>query len=556
MSQSRNSTEAVAEHPLPQAASSAPTRPRSWAGEISVGALGGIFAECLEMARVVSYDEREWVDAVVEYPLLPACVQTNADKWDRRLKALGIAYTLPDCRSTRKGDITQIEEGRTRKSVYVVKTLWDSAVARKTAVSTALSELAQTEGRNSPQVICDGGATSGSRNHSAQMQEVCATAIEEASSSPAIMSVIESESDQTPTHMTMTPIDVVDKEKFVHDGQRIHIRIYGERTAHGLFLNAGDVALGIKMREDNMPKGIELVKAKVHGNDIQVLPWYAFLHLAFLKSHKYPVAREISQWVSDTMFSVQYDGGVGALPQAAFASRRHAFRPDTYIEDTDHKIIYAIDFCAAADLEQAMPGTVALLVPQDRIIHDFRCVKIGCGTKQRLSNVRCDLRKILPSSDPRPIMCERIPHVCSLQLKDEFEEPLHTEFADQRIGHEGRPGLKLRNENYTEIFVLDADMKETLIRKATRIAHKHNTSLLEKAELDASQARQKLAELTEMQIELRIKDTSIQHMTATIDRLENTVRKADAENEHLKLSISKLLPKRMANVFRGVFASS
>jgi hypothetical protein len=507
------------------------------------------------MTTPVWYNDQEWIDAVVEYPRLPDSITISVERWDRKLRHMGITQVLPECRATKRNDITILDDSRARKSIYIVKAVWDAAVARKMAIvdANAVHEASVTNVLKTD-TFMDNGHDSDQESDASQ--DVFVTdhsgGVDAATAST---STPDKDAQNDPT--TLEPVEISDNECFVFNDQRMHIKVYGERTAEGLYLDAHDVATAMNFREDNMPTSIKVMHVKINGSPrVRILPWFAFLHLAFLKRDSYPAARAISTWVSKTMFNIQYEKGLTAVPQATFASRNRPFRPGTYLEDTDTKIVYGIDFCSASDLEDAYPGTVLPLIPAGRSIHDFRGTKLGCGKKDRLSSVRSNLKQILPGCDPRPFMTERIPHVTDNELQTAFEAPLHDEYSDQRVGYEAHQlQIKRNGEKYTEVFILDIDMKEDVCRKANRMAYLHQDALRLKASTEASEAQASLAGLAEARMECRIKDTQISCLETSLQKSETSLQKRDREIDLLKQSIARLMPKKMASVFKELFSS-
>lgn len=496
------------------------------------------------MVEVTHFEGREWINATEEYFRLPPRFVLSTDKWERRLKHIHIAYARPDVRTTKRGNIAVEEEmPRVRKDVYVVKTVWDAAMRK-----------CQEQGphaRRSARVVADPVAPVNTPDCEAEGDQP-----EDDGGAPD-QAASEDETDDATGAGTLTlqRITLNHGEYFVHDGHRYDIKMYGERTADGLYLDARDVAACINMRFTNMPSSILVKDALVDGESILALPWFAFLHLAFLKAASHPVAKAIGTWVSDTMFMVQYEGGVGVATQAEFASRRCRYSLETYIGhlDAGDQIIYAIDALPAGALESAYPGTVAPLVA-DRDLASKRIIKMGCGKRERIGAVRADLNKILPGHDPRPIFVVRVPSVSDRELEDNFEKALHMEFADVRIGCDGRASIPgPRHDAYTELFLIDADMKELAHRKASSLVDRHIRVLSEASDKVLRDTRSELSELVEVRMDNRVKETKIQHLETALgksetalEKSETALRKSDEECMRLKDTIAQLLPRKMS----------
>ena len=277
----------------------------------------------------------------------------------------------------------------------------------------------------------------------------------------------------------------------------------------------------------------------------------------FLKAGAHPVAHAVSVWVTSTMFAVQFEGGAGVATQGEFASRDKRYSPSTYIGhlSCSDLVLYAIDAFPAEELEAAYPGTVEALFP-DGNLSDKRIVKMGCGRLDRIGAARTDLNKILPGHDPRPIFIVRVPAVTTQELGANFEKPLHEEFSDVRIGHNGRtpiPGP--RNGSFTELFAMDADLKEMAQRLVTSWVDHHTRQLSYAAEKELGDVRKELAELTEMRMENRIKNAKIHHLEEALLKSKVDAQKGEDEVARLKDTIVQILPRKMS-ALKGVFARS
>jgi hypothetical protein len=503
------------------------------------------------MVEILLFQGREWVNATKELFKLPANLVVDTDKWDRRLKHIHITLSAPDCRITKFDDITRLEPSpRARKGIYVVKTVWDIAMRkcetqgplprRRPRRASRQAAVAQP----APEAISDSGNSVVQDRASAPGQEA---AVEGPSNETDDGSDINDESDteagaqDNSGTKTLARITLEDGECFQHDGQRHEIKVYGERTMTGLYLDAREVAASIGMHFFNMPSTIAVEEVIVGGLGTKVLPWHSFLHLTFLKAATHPVANAISEWVSNTMFAVQFEGGSGVATQAEFSSRSQRYSLATYIGhlDSTDQVIYALDAFPAEALEAAYPGTVAPLVSGGDL-RGRRITKIGCGKRDRVADVRCDLNRILPGHDPRPIFVMHVPSVTDKELEEMFEKPLHAEFSDVRIGHNGYPSiLGPRNSNYTEMFVVDADLKELAHRIASSMVDRHTRELRRSAEERLDSAHKQLAELSEARMENKVKETKIHHLEAALEKSEVALKKGEVALEKSEVALEK-----------------
>lgn len=453
------------------------------------------------MGRAIAiFEGREWVDATVAYPQLPQELQISDHKWDRRLRALGIKPVLPDVRSTEKGNIRcEISSGRAQKSKYVVKSLWDAKV---------LAAQERLEDTDSSQHI-----------HEAPINDAPDDAPDDGPS------------------LTLPSIEFAESERFVHDGQQLRIRAYGERTVKGLFLDARDVSDAIGVRFDHNPDQVAIGVAHVIGQEVPVptLTWENFILLVFLKARCHPAAAGIKDWVTNTVFAVQFEGGAGTTQQAAYASRNVRYSCATYTADLrqDDKIIYVFDAFPACALEEKYPGCVAPLVDRTDSLIGYRVIKIGIGRRDRIQVTRNELNKILPGHDPRPIIVLKVHGVSDTELKNNFESPVFDEFPDFRIGHGGKPSIPgPRNGQYTELVVADPDTKEQVVRRIVNMVDNHHENL--RAHTTAAL---RAAEKAMDQVDL--KDARIAHLEAALNARED-------ECTRLETTMAQILPRKMS----------
>lgn len=488
------------------------------------------------MSDVIEFEGRQWIDAQFEYFKLPASLQISDNKWDRRLRALGIRSVLPDVRTCERGNIaTLMEEGRAFKSKFVAKSVWDAAIAQ------ALASVLDTPRDLEPPV--------------GEGQELSDESVR-----------VEEQQEENPRIRSLARIDLDDAEHLYHNGQNLNIKAYGERTMDGLFLDARDVCNAIGTRLEDAPNAVTVDQAIIAGKTTSVLLWDDFCTLAVLKAHGHPVAAAIKKWIVSTVFSVQFQGGAGALPQAAsegivFASRKQRYSPATYTNHLDAKdlIVYAIDAFPAEALEAAYPGTVTPLVGNNfSDLSGRRIVKIGCGRRDRVADVRSELNRVLPGHDPRPMFILHVPFIdTDADLKNGFEEPLHVEFSDVRIGHDGRrdiPGP--RNCKYTELFVLDMELKEVAFRTAMSLVDRHVRAASADAAKEIGEARQTAHDLAQANMEIRVKDTESHHLRAALQKCELALKKSEEECGRLRDTITNVLPRKMSALKSAFMRSS
>ena len=479
------------------------------------------------MAGTVVFEGREWVDASIEYFTLPIDLQISESKWDRRLRGLGIRDILPDVRSTVKGDIADLEVAiRAPKSKYVVKSVWAAAVAEsmrrmhEQARSARQGPDGRDAGSNEPQIQND-----------------------VAPESMAPLSVV--------------PIPLAHNECFHHNGQQMHIKVYGERTVGGILLDARDVCASIGFRNEDMPDRVPVKSVAVCGSLVQTLSWEAFILLVFLKANGHEVAAEIKRWIVDTVFAVQFQGGAQVSTQAEYASRATKYSPATYTGAliSDDFIIYAFDAFAAQALEDEYPGAVALITG-DRI-DTSRIIKIGIGKRERIQATRGDLNKILPGHDPRPILVLKVRGVANTdELKALFEVPLFEEFADYRIGHDGRtPITGPRNNSYTEMVVADPDTKEQIVRRMVSMVDDHHEKLWERTREELRNARVESHAVTELRMHLQLKDADMRTKETENSALRERCKVSEDRCKNLETTLTQILPRKLS-VLKNMFRTS
>ena len=499
------------------------------------------------MEDVTVFDGREWVNATRRYYELAPHLVLETDRWDRRLKHIHIPLCAPDCRQTKVGNIAELEtQPRVRKAVYVLKSVWDAAM-----------EKCAREGPRRTTTRRPTESDAGERAPPAQDPETDPEPSQTGDDEPRAAEE-EPHHDSSRADIAILPrISLDASERFVYDGRRYDVQVYGERTFSGLFLDARDVSAAIGMRFCDMPDAVVVEEYLVDDVPKRVLSWHQFLHLTFLKAASHPVANAISVWVSSTMFTVQYGGGESIVKQSEFASRHARYSLATYaghLEGGD-MIIYAIDAFPAASLEDAYPGTVAPLVPDGKYI-DKRVVKIGCGRRDRIGPVRSDLNNILPGHDPRPIFVLRVPSVTDQELEDKFEKVMHAEFSDVRIGCNGRPKIPgPRHDAYTELFVVDLELKELAQRLAYSLVDRHMRRLNGETEKHLETVRKELTGMGELRMELRVEKAKNEHLGTALEKSDAALTKSEDECARLRETITQLLPRKMS-ALKSAFSRS
>ena len=502
------------------------------------------------MADIVIFEGREWIDARIEYPKLPVHLRTDDNKWDRKLRALGIRSMLPDVRTTERNNIANLmEEGRAPKSKYIVKTVWESAIASAVAATGTEEDVAPTHTSE------DVGGRVGSEDASITQQQSAENA--DANAGEGNDRVVAQENQQP---LAMEQIILTDAEKLRYNGQELEIKAFGERTVEKLRLDFRDSCNAIGIYGNNIPDTIAIETVAVHGVHIRVLTWDDFCHLTFVKARGHPVAAAIKTWIVHTVFAVQYQSGIGATQQASFASRDCKYATETYVGhlDDDDKILYAFDFCAAEDLEKEYPGTVSAITGPDR--EGKRVVKIGCGRRGRIKSVRNELNHILAGQDPRPFAIQRVMGVTDAELQS-VEKAVHEEFSDARIGHEERLAIRgPGNTNYTELFVLDLNDKERVVREIVRVTEQQTRKKMADAEAALTMAAEFEEKYKEARTQNLLQDAKIHAQQDKIQALQdknqslktvNENQKADLdarENEckRLETTMAQILPRKMS----------
>ena len=509
------------------------------------------------MADTVLFRGREWVDATVEYFKLPPSVQISGNKWDRRLRALGIHCILPDVRSTAKGNIAVVvDSGRAQKSKYVAKSVWDAAVAR---AHRRMDEEAQSNQNDQ----ADGDATMTMNNGDNQGLVAMSLAVASEPQAPANFPTPDASTDprhpqiQDDVARSVVPIPLTHNECFHHNGQRMHIRVYGERTVGGLLLDARDVCASIVFRYEDMPDRVPVKTVDVRGSLTQTLSWEAFILLVFLKADGHIVANEIKRWIVNTVFAVQFQGGAHVASQAEYASRATKFSFATYTStlSRDDLIIYAIDAFPAQALEDKYPGSVTTIAGDS--INTSRIIKIGIGKRERIQATRGDLNKILPGHDPRPILVLKIRGVADTdELKVLFEDPLFEEFADSRIGHDGHVSIVgPRNSNYTEMVVVDPDTKEQIVRRMVNMVDDHHGKIWERTNEELRNAQVESHVVTELKMQLQLKDADMRTKDMENNALKEKCTALDERCKNLETTMTQILPRKLS-VLKNMFRTS
>ena len=330
--------------------------------------------------ETVTFDGQVFVRASTAYFDLPEELQIEADRWPRRLDSLRIKSTLPNVRSCKINDITTLEARPVRKSIYVLKTLWDAAVERarreglvhvgprgRPSTTTSFIQLPAS-------VMPANGVESAHADASEDTGSPSNARGGEEADTGAPTSAQAPREDNMSAPIPSRRIPVHPDQVFTFEGQAMQIDLYGWSAHDKLLMNFNQVAAAIGFRTGDAPELISklLVRLQVDDEIILALPFYGFIHLTYLKKEKYPVANHICEWMTQTLFSIQYEGGRNAAPQNRFSDRDKDYSAMDYgINGDARQGIYIEGVCSAEYAAQCFPEAIANALPEGANIADF-----------------------------------------------------------------------------------------------------------------------------------------------------------------------------------------
>lgn len=244
-----------------------------------------------------------------------------------------------------------------------------------------------------------------------------------------------------------------------------------------------------------------------------------------------------------------------ALPtHLKFASRSVEFCLERYASDitVDDFVVFVMDVSAACDLEEAYPVTVTAVVGSNITAH--RVLQVGIGRRDDISEARDDLRQILTGCDPRPLLILKVRGRNSTdELKKAIEDPFFEEFADYRIGQDGRPAVPgPRNGTYTEMVVSDADVKEHMLRRLVSLVDQHHIRMQRKLEHDLEVSTAETRLVADLKMKLQVSDANMLVKTAEIEHLREKCEALKDKCEKMGQTLTQVMPRKYS-VFKNMF---
>lgn len=469
--------------------------------------------------RVTMYDGKQWVDAAREWKHIPTALQRRRLNWHSRLGALGISIAA--CRLTAPGDITRlVESGKGgTKSVFVPLSLW-------TTMRERLPSLAQ-----------GASVDSGSRDGDGDGDEIR----------------------QTIEH-TLAPIGLAAGEGFYHDGIALRIDLYGERSVKGMFIDHSDLvkALGIAQVRDC--PNVETFDAQTtDGRDLIVVDFKGMVMLWAAYAHKSSVASALMDWVTDTVFCVQY-GTAEPMRQAEYEVMTLVDRSTRYRAadwgingDTPSQGLYLDEVCSGEYAHGVWPEQVdaaMLALPDGTRLGEVCVVKIGLSTDKmtRTRDLRCDMRKAFgPEADLRIVAFSRCPGATEDELKP-LETDILGEFDTYRLrGVSSAPGSSEMSELFLVTRAIARDISAALSVAAGRFARAKMHGL--ESDLDTS--------VREMQERARVAEFELERAQARIEAIETLSReRIDHRNSRIDAYASEVASKDAALAAKDVAIAS
>lgn len=476
------------------------------------------------MVETADFEGQEYVHANVEYPKLPSCIRVETDRWPKRLASIGISFMLPDCRSCKFGDIMTEETRNVRKSVYVLKSLWDARVRRA---------IDETGVKANPEQQSKDSEESGVGDLDQQTQH---------------------------TALNMDEIHLNENEAFYFNKQKMLIKAYGERSHEKLFLDLKDVAMALGFKATDLPASIEesVVVLKVDNVCTQALPFFSFMHLTFIKKHKYPVAAAIADWITSTIFTVQFTKGQCTIQQRFFADRTADFQSRNYgMHGEMREGLYVDEICSAWHAAQLFPEQIAAAIPHGRNISEFTLCSPGESKdfRRRTYEHRTDFAKLFPGSDVRPVDFVDMPQSTTKERKDAEKIAFSDEFQHLRVH-----GIHFNKRELIELYLFDDNTRRSAAVNMQLEARNYCKARVENATLLVEEAQRELhrRDLIEQRLELekaRACDLSM-NLKTMLEQTQQANNDLVREVKSLKDSLSQLLPKKMAGVLKGVLCGS
>ena len=405
-------------------------------------------ADVFTNMRTFDFDGSAWVNLNREWPTLPDCIKAKSDKWRKRLNVLKIPYAM--VRLTARDDIAAELSDASKGGR---RTAWMPAHLWKTYVNAAIA-------RKSGARPSTGGSDASVEPVPQSSQEEPAHADPEHAHQPAIL-------DSPQVLLSVS-------EHFVYEGVNIRMRMYGERTHEGIYVDLEDITNAIGIRADHIPEFIIVQQARV-GNELRrVLSYEMMITMICATAHNSAIAAELRKWITATIFTAHLGDGA-TVPQAVFAMRgisSYSGRFYGFPENKDKfECLYMIEACSAAHAAETHLDQIKSLVPEGRHIGEFCVVKRGCSLdgRTRTTTNRSTLKKIFPGCNPLPIHKTAFPFIDEADICGMESSVWGEDFEHRRI-----KGIREGGEEKVELYLLDA--MDVHLAKTSMDSHAHQYS--------------------------------------------------------------------------------
>lgn len=480
--------------------------------------------------RITLYDGKQWVDAAREWKHMPAAFRRRRLNWHARLGNLGISIAA--CRVTALGDITRLAESRKggSKSVFVPSSLW-------TRMRERLPYIAQHASVDDD----DGAGADGDGDDADIRQKV-----------------------EHPLALVRLSAD----EAFYHDGVALRIDLYGERSRDGMYADHSDLVKVLGIKQISHCTSVETFDARTtDGRDLVVVDYRGMVTMWAVYAQKSSVASALMDWVTDTIFCVQY-GTAEPVGQAEYEAMTLVDRSTRYRAadwgingDTPSQGLYVDEVCSGEYARGTWPDQVDAAMhalPDGTRLGEVCVVKIGFSTDKmtRTQDLRCEMRKAFgPEADLRIVSFCRCPGATEDELK-----PLETAVLGEFDAYRLKGTSAGVSKEFMELFLVTRavarDMAASLSVAAGRFARARDSGM--EAELETMRERTRVAERELERAQAKIEALEalsrerIDHRDSRIDAYSSAIASKDAEINVLRRALTKTLPSDVSDLLTDV----
>jgi hypothetical protein len=500
----------------------------------------------------IDFEGVSWVDATHEWKNLPDGICDRRTNWHIRLGGVGISIAA--CRMTKVNNIASLTEARNggTKSVYVPSTLWTAMVKR----------------------LRDGNGANNAKTSSAR----------DGASSSTIRRRVDGE---------LAEVVLEPGEEFRHDGVVLRIEMYGERTVAGMYADHSDLVKILGLKDLHNCPDVETFDARTtDGRDMSVVNFKGMVILWAVYARKSVVASALMDWVTDTVFCVQY--GVaepvrqGEYDTLVLADRSTRYSASQWALDGEKRSqgLYLDEVCSAELARERWPAQVDAALanlPEGTRLNDACVVKVGytIDKSNRMRAIRTAMHKAFGAdADTRIVSFSRCPGATAPDLR-----PLERNVLDAFDAYNFEGVEAYVDQKQVELFLVTRSIVRDMTSALSVQAAIYASAKVEgaHAQVDASDARiadaenrarvaREMLERTKMRIEAaealsreRIESRDAQLAAAAaaaavkdeqLAAIAAAAAAKDAEIKGLRKALARTLPSEMASILSGVLGMS